>query len=185
MTDIEKEEIIEESAEIEEDLEEVDEQVAENVESEASQDTEIEQLKAELEEAQNGKLRLQADFDNYRKRVEREKQSLINYAVEGMVSELLPVIDNFERALEVKETEDFEGFYQGVDMIKNQLIQALKNQGLEEIEALNKPFDPNYHNAVSQMESEEHDSDTVVQVFQKGYMIKDKVVRPSMVVVSK
>lgn len=180
MTDIEKEEIIEseeETAEVE------GEETAETTES--PENSELEKLSAELEEAQNSKLRLQADFDNYRKRVEREKQSLINYAVEGMVSELLPVIDNFERALEVKETDDFEGFYQGVEMIKNQFIEALKSQGLEEIEALDQPFDPNYHNAVSQMESEDHDSDIVVQVFQKGYKIKDKVVRPSMVVVSK
>lgn len=180
MTDIEKEEIIEseeETAEVE------GEETAEATES--PENSELEKLSAELEEAQNSKLRLQADFDNYRKRVEREKQSLINYAVEGMVSELLPVIDNFERALEVKETDDFEGFYQGVEMIKNQFIEALKSQGLEEIEALDQPFDPNYHNAVSQMESEDHDSDIVVQVFQKGYKIKDKVVRPSMVVVSK
>lgn len=179
MTDIEKEEIIEseeETAEVE------GEETAEATES--PENSELEKLSAELEEAQNSKLRLQADFDNYRKRVEREKQSLINYAVEGMVSELLPVIDNFERALEVKEA-DFEGFYQGVEMIKNQFIEALKSQGLEEIEALDQPFDPNYHNAVSQMESEDHDSDIVVQVFQKGYKIKDKVVRPSMVVVSK
>ncbi|OHW62551.1 protein GrpE [Andreesenia angusta] len=179
MTDIEKEEIIEseeETAEVE------GEETVEATES--PENSELEKLSAELEEAQNSKLRLQADFDNYRKRVEREKQSLINYAVEGMVSELLPVIDNFERALEVKEA-DFEGFYQGVEMIKNQFIEALKSQGLEEIEALDQPFDPNYHNAVSQMESEDHDSDIVVQVFQKGYKIKDKVVRPSMVVVSK
>ena len=179
MTDIEKEEIIESE---EETVEAEGEETAEATES--PENSEFEKLNAELEEAQNSKLRLQADFDNYKKRVEREKQNLINYAVEGMVSELLPVIDNFERALDVKEA-DFEGFYQGVEMIKNQFIEALKSQGLEEIEALDQPFDPNYHNAVSQMESEDHDSDIVVQVFQKGYKIKDKVVRPSMVVVSK
>lgn len=179
MTDIEKEEIIESE---EETAEAEGEETAEATES--PENSEFEKLNAELEEAQNSKLRLQADFDNYKKRVEREKQNLINYAVEGMVSELLPVIDNFERALDVKEA-DFEGFYQGVEMIKNQFIEALKSQGLEEIEALDQPFDPNYHNAVSQMESEDHDSDIVVQVFQKGYKIKDKVVRPSMVVVSK
>lgn len=181
MTDIEKEEIIESAEEIEEDKAE-GEETAEAAES--SENLELEKLSAELEEVKSGKLRLQADFDNYKKRVEKEKQSLISYAVEGMVSELLPVIDNFERALEVKEA-DFEGFYQGVEMIKNQLIEAMKSQGIEEIEALNQPFDPNYHNAVSQIESEDHDSDIVVQVYQKGYKIKDKVVRPSMVVVSK
>lgn len=148
-------------------------------------DNELEQLKSDLEESKNGKLRLQADFENYKRRVEKEKESLINYAAEDMVSQLLPVIDNFERALEVKDTEDFKGFYDGVEMIKKQLIDALLKQGVEEIEAKGQPFDPNYHNAVSQLESEEYDSNIVMEVYQKGYKIKDKVIRPSMVVVSK
>lgn len=182
---MEKDEIIEE-VEIESEAEGCEE-TPEAPESEQSEDSgsEVEKLKLELEEAKNSKLRLQADFENYKRRVEREKQSLISYAVEGMMCELLPIIDNFDRALEVKDTEDFKGFYDGVDMIRNQFIEALKKQGLEEIEALEKPFDPNYHSAVSQMDSEDHESDIVIQVFQKGYSIKDKVIRPSMVVVSK
>jgi molecular chaperone GrpE len=177
-----KEEVTEENITEETESSQSETEEVEGLEKDQAED---EKIKSELEEMKNSKLRLQADFENYKRRVEKEKQSLISYAVEDMMCELLPVIDNFDRALEINDTENFKGFYDGVEMIKKQLLDALKKQGLEEIEAEGKPFDPNYHNAVLQQESEEYDSETVIQVYQKGYMIKEKVIRPSMVVVSK
>lgn len=162
---------------VEETTEEAEEAVAESPEKDSK----------ELEEMAQRLMRLQADFDNYKKRVEKERVSLIEYASAGLLEKLLPVIDNFDRAIANEnkgEDSEGEGFYQGVVMIRNQLLEALESQGLEEIAALGESFDPNYHNAVSQIASEDHESNTVVEVYQKGYKLKDRVIRPSMVVVA-
>ena len=145
-------------------------------------------LEKELEENRTRLLRLQADFDNYKKRVEKEKIQIVQFASSELIEKLLPVLDNFDRALaeENKKKDDKnEGLFEGVQMIRNQLIEALESEGVKEIEAFEKPFDPNYHNAIQQIESNNHDSNTVVEVYQKGYQFKDRVIRPSMVVVSK
>ncbi len=188
-----KNEEINENEEIKDEIdEETEEQNAEKSESEEKENSEegpseIEKLEKELEEKTTRVLRLQADFDNYRKRVEKEKADIVKFASAGVIEKLLPVLDNFDRALSEenkKEVKD-QGFFEGVEMIKKQLLDTLESEGLKEIDAFEKQFDPNYHNAVQQVESEDHESNTVVEVYQKGYQVKEKVIRPSMVVVSK
>lgn len=141
---------------------------------------------AEYEELSNRYVRLQADFNNFKKRTEKEKESLYQYASQEIITSLLPVMDNFDRALKVdaKET-NVENLYKGVEMVHKQLIESLQANGLEEINSVGEKFDPNYHHAVAQEESEEYEENVVIEVFLKGYKVKDKVIRPSMVKVSK
>ena len=124
-------------------------------------------------------LRLMADFQNYKKRVEKEKKDLYSYANEKLVTEQLEVLDNFERALE-QETSD-ENFKKGMEMIFKQLSNVLEKSGLAEIAALGEDFDPNVHNAVMTEETEDYESGKVSGVMQKGYTLNGKVIRPSMV----
>mgnify|MGYP000906996455 FL=1 len=138
----------------------------------------------EIQELNNRILRLQADFINFRKRAEKEKLSTINFAIEPFVTSLLPIIDNFERALG-SETDKEDNFYKGVEMIYDQLMKALKDNGVEEIIALNEDFDPNFHHAVFMEDNDEYESGKIIEVLQKGYKFKDKVIRPSMVKVAK
>lgn len=128
--------------------------------------------------------RMQADYNNLKRRTEIEMKKSIDYGIESVACELLPILDNFERAL---DSEDDKGasFYKGIEMIYNQLIETLRKMNIEEIDALDNPFDPNWHNAIMVEESEEHEEGTVIEVLQKGYKIKDKIIRPSMVKVSK
>ena len=136
--------------------------------------------KAEPEEDENSRyLRLMAEFQNYKKRVAKEKQDLYSYANEKIVTELLAVVDNFERALQ-QEAGD-EGFKEGMELIFKQLGDVLEKSGLKEIEALGEDFDPNLHNAVMTEESEEYESGKVSGVLQKGYTLNGKVIRASMV----
>ena len=159
----------------------------ENEEQEEQKDLEekYEASQKEIEELKDRLLRRQAEFENYKKRTNKEKQDIVTYASEGMIVELLPILDNFERALEVEVDEGSKSLYEGVEMVYNQLLGKLQNDGLEEIECLNEKFDHNCHHAVVQQESKDHDPDTVIQVLEKGYKYKDKVVRPSMVMTSK
>lgn len=137
----------------------------------------------EIEELNNKLLRLQADFINFRKRAEKEKENSIDYGIETFVCGLLPILDNFQRALE-SETNKESGFYKGVEMIEKQLTSLLNSNGIAEMDALEKPFDPNFHHAVLIEEAEGYDEGIVIGVLQKGYLLKDKVIRPSMVRVS-
>lgn len=140
----------------------------------------------ELQELKNKFLRLQADFSNFKKRNEKEKESLFTYAKTAVIGDILTVLDNFERAFtSVEEDYKENAFYKGMELVYKQLIEALTKNGMEEIEALNNEFDPNFHHAVMQEESEDQESDIVTEVFQKGYKLNDKVIRPSMVKVSK
>ena len=136
----------------------------------------------EKEESDARYLRLMADFQNYKKRVEKEKKDLYSYANEKIIIELLSVLDNFERALE-QETEG-DGFKEGMEMIFKQLGDVLEKSGLAEIAALGEDFDPNFHNAVMTEETEEYESGKVSGVMQKGYTLYGKVIRPSMVKVA-
>ncbi|MGE4271955.1 MAG: nucleotide exchange factor GrpE [Desulfitobacterium sp.] len=165
-------------------------------ESSGNQDISLEEkvlaLQAELEQSKNQAeeyfahlQRLQADFDNYRKRTQKEKDDYLKYASERVVEGLLPVLDNFERAILASKTnQDFTSFAQGVDMIFKQMETTLAKEGLVAIEAVGQPFDPNMHEAVLQVESNEYPENTVVEELQKGYYLKEKVIRPSMVKVS-
>lgn len=157
------------------------EEVEENLES--SLESDLAKKEGELEEATNRLLRLQADFANYKNRSEKEKSDTIKYASEKLMLELLPILDNFERALESESEKD--GFYEGVELIYNQIVNALSNSGLSEIEALGQPFDPNMHHAVIMEESDDYEADLVMEVLQKGYKLNDRVIRPSMVKVAK
>lgn len=158
--------------------------VEEEIETNNQNNDSIKLKDNEINELNNKLMRLQADFVNFRKRSEKEKESSIAYGVECIVLDLLPIIDNFQRALS-SETDVEDNFYKGISMIEKQLLDLLKNNSIEEIECLGQPFDPNMHHAVFVEESEEFDSGMVIEVLQKGYKLKDKVLRPSMVKVSK
>ncbi|WP_314011428.1 nucleotide exchange factor GrpE [Mogibacterium diversum] len=160
--------------------------------SESSEDnasevaTEDNNKKAEAEENGDAKyLRLMAEFQNYKKRVAKEKSDIHSYANEKIVTELLEVLDNFERALATDNSTDVEGYAQGMKLIFNQLLGVLTKSGLVEVKALGEEFDPNMHNAVMTADSEEYDSNKVCSVLQKGYTLNGKVIRPSMVTVAK
>lgn len=147
--------------------------------------TELETLRAELEEQQQKLLRAQADFDNFRRRTLKEKEELGKYASAKLITELLPVIDNFERALASGEQgADVTSYAKGVEMIFRQLEGVLKTEGLTAMEAVGEHFNPEFHQAIMQVESEEHEEGVVVEEVQKGYILKDKVLRPAMVKVS-
>ncbi|NLJ84752.1 MAG: nucleotide exchange factor GrpE [Halanaerobiaceae bacterium] len=138
----------------------------------------------EKEALNNRLVRLQADFSNYRKRNEKEAEKLQSAIVAGLIEELLPVLDNFDRAL--TQEGSGEDFRKGIEMIHRQLLDFLEKQGVENIEAVGKEFDHNYHNAVQQVESDEYESGTVVKEILKGYILNnDIVIRPSMVIVAK
>ena len=142
--------------------------------------------KAEAEENGDAKyLRLMAEFQNYKKRVAKEKSDIHSYANEKIVTELLEVLDNFERALASDNSTDVEGYAQGMKLIFDQLLGVLTKSGLVEVKALGEEFDPNMHNAVMTADSEEYDSNKVCSVLQKGYTLNGKVIRPSMVTVAK
>ncbi|MCM2531588.1 nucleotide exchange factor GrpE [Neobacillus pocheonensis] len=146
---------------------------------------EIETLKKKVEEAENRYLRLQADFDNFRRRTRLDVEASEKYRAQKLITDLLPALDNFERALKMEvENEHTKSLLQGMDMVYRGLLDALKKEGVEAIEAVNKEFDPHLHQAVMQVEDDNFGSNIVIEEFQKGYMLKDRVIRPSMVKVS-
>ena len=145
----------------------------------------IKELESLIEEQKERHLRLQADFDNYRKRVARERENVFNTALEDIMTQLLPIIDNFDRALDSFKSGNLEPeYYEGLEMIYKEFITTLNKNGLSEIEALNCTFDSNIHHAVMKVDSEGDDENTIKEVFQKGYMLNNKVIRPSMVKVA-
>jgi len=132
-------------------------------------------------------LRLQADFENTRKRLEREKQDFVKFANEGIILELLNVLDDLERSVSLAEThkEDLTAFLKGVEMILAHLYEMLKEYGLKPIEAEGKKFDPHYHEALLQIENKDLPENTVVEELQKGYLLNERVIRTAKVKVSK
>ena len=155
-----------------------------NIESEAGEPekTEEEKLKEQLDAANDKYLRLMAEYDNFRKRSAKERLEITDTAKGNAVSEILPVFDNFERALEAETTD--ETYKQGVEMIFKQFGDCLKKLGVEIIDPTGEVFDPNIANAVNQIEDPELGENIVAQTFQKGYKIGDKVIRYAMVVVA-
>ena len=141
--------------------------------------------KDEQIEELNDKLKRQmAEFDNFRKRTEKEKTQMYDIGAKSIIEKILPVIDNFERGLAaVPEEQREDAFVVGMDKVYRQMLTELDASGVKPIEAVGQEFDPNFHNAVMQVESEEYDSGVVAQELQKGYMYKDSVVRHSMVAV--
>ena len=173
----------EENKELEKEIREETTEEVENKESDQNSSEDVEnKVNSEIEELKNQLLRLQADFVNYKNRTEREKSNSIILANEGLILKLLPVLDNFNRAFAHVNLED--DAVKGFVMIKDQFESILKSEMVEEIESDGATFDPNLHNAVMTESKEGVESGIVLETFEKGYKIKDKVIRPSMVKVS-
>ncbi len=161
-----------------------------------SEDTTIEQLKSELDQVRQEAsdehdrlLRLSAEFENYKKRMDRQAEEFKKYANESLLKELLTVVDNLERAISSSDADKGVNseacVIEGVEMTLNEILKILKKFNVTPIEAKGKPFDPVYHEAMMQEESDEYPENTVINEFQKGYLIHDRLLRPAMVVVSK
>jgi len=151
--------------------------------------TELDELRKQAaadSEYHDKMLRTMADMENLRKRLDRDRKDYINYANREMVSELLPVLDNFDRALKsVEKTEESAPYLQGVEMIYKQLEEILKQQGLEEIKALGETFNPHLHEAVQTEETDRFPEDTILEVILKGYLFRGNLLRPAAVKVSR
>lgn len=202
MTDMEKENVTDEILEeTEQEAVENDEQTEETASEEQTddkdaqgdkkrffgkkkdkKDKQIEDLTAQLEDLRKRNL---AEFENFRKRTEKEKSTMFDMGAKSVVEKLLPIIDNFERGFAgISEEQMSDPFVSGMDMVYKQLQKALADMGVEPIEAVGKPFDPNLHNAVMHIEDEKLGENTVAQEFQKGYLYHGSVVRHSMVQVA-
>lgn len=145
-------------------------------------DKQIEDLTAQLDDLRKRNL---AEFENFRKRTEKEKSTMFDMGAKSVLEKLLPIIDNFERGFAgLSEEQMSDPFVSGMDMVYKQLVKALADMGVEPIEAVGKPFDPNLHNAVMHVEDENLGENTVAQEFQKGYLYHGSVVRHSMVQVA-
>ncbi|WP_296822961.1 nucleotide exchange factor GrpE [uncultured Megasphaera sp.] len=145
------------------------------------------QAEAAAAEMKSRYVRLQADFANFKKRTATEKQQISEVVKMDVLQNILPVIDNFERALQVPQdslSDELKSFVDGYTMIYKQLMTVLEKEGVTKIDAVGKPFDPNYHQAVMRVPSDEYDNDVVVEVLQEGYLLGDKTLRPAMVKVA-
>lgn len=148
-------------------------------------DEEIQQLKQDVQENEEKYLRLYAEFENYKRRIQKENQTMKAYKAQDVLNDILPTIDNIERALQIEgENEQFQSLKKGVEMIHESLINALKENGLELIETEGHQFDPNIHQAVVQDNNPDFESGEITQELQKGYKLKERVLRPSMVKVN-
>ena len=142
-----------------------------------------------LAELNDKYLRLAAEFENFRRRTLKERQDLLNYATENLIKELLSTVDNLERALghasqQAQEGSEGEKLKEGVELTYRSLLQALEQVGVRAVEAVDQSFDPKVHEALRQVPSEKHEPGTVIEVYQKGYLLKDRLLRPSLVAVS-
>lgn len=161
------------------------EAVGGEAEGQAAAPVDEEQLSAQLKEINDRYVRLYAEFENYKKRVNKDKEEIIRYGNESLLYEILPFLDHLEMAMKHASNEVSSGLMQGVEITLKELKKTLEKFGLTEIEAEGKPFDPMIHHAMSQVERDDIDDQRVVEEFRKGYMLKDKVLRPSLVAVSK
>jgi molecular chaperone GrpE len=144
----------------------------------------VARLQAEKDELMQTLVRRQADFENYRKRVERERQEDRRHGTGRLIEDLLPVLDAFERALKAHDDPAYEEYRKGLELIYRQLWDTLARHGLQRIVAEDKPFDPHYHQAIERVESSDHPDGTVLEVLQDGFLFHGRVVRPSIVRVS-
>jgi molecular chaperone GrpE len=157
-------------------------------EAEEGEVTEAEALRGELAALQERMIRLQADFDNFRRRALKERQEAHQYGHENLVKDLLATVDNLDRAIEHARKSgggDLESMLQGLELVQRELLGALAKHGVGEIGAGNVAFDPNVHEAMAQKEDDSVPANTVIEVFQKGYRLRDRLLRPARVVVSK
>lgn len=145
----------------------------------------VEQLEREKEEYKSRFLRVQADFENFRRRKKEEKTADAKYRSQSLAEKLIPALDNFERALNVQpEGSEAQSILEGMDMVYRQIKDAFEAENIREIPAEGEPFDPQFHQAVMQVDHDDYESNTVVEVMQKGYKLNDRVIRPSMVKVA-
>lgn len=176
--------------------EKMEDEDLETIEAEVVEDDQlyIEEEDSQVDEYKESLQRLQAEFSNYKKRTKREKEETVKYASESLITKLLPVIDNMDRAFnnmedlrkeELEDKEKIGAFFEGFNLIRNDFLKILKDQGLEEIKSDKEEFNPDYHHAVIMEESDEVESNHVIETFQKGYKLNDKVIRPAMVKVNK
>ena len=146
----------------------------------------LENIEKEKEETQDRLLRTMAEFDNYKKRVSREKEELVKYGIQKLSFELLHVLDNFERALkEAENATEVEPVVEGINMILKQFLSVLENFDIKPFNSLGEIFDPEKHEAIAQQEHDEYDENSVMIEYQKGYMLKDRLLRAARVIVSK
>ena len=181
---IDDKDIIEDDLEKEEDF--IDAEIVDDedtIEQEEKTELTDEVLEEDFNEFKDKYQRLLADFTNYKQREEASKADFKKYAVSNLIEKLLPVLDNFDRALKDQDPED--GLVKGIVMTRDEMIKVLKQEGLEVIESDGSAFDPNIHQAVLAEESDEVESDHVIETFQKGYKLNDRVIRPAMVKVAK
>ncbi|MBQ6560162.1 MAG: nucleotide exchange factor GrpE [Erysipelotrichaceae bacterium] len=168
----EKEELTETADEIEEIVEDINEE------------DEITKLNQQIDKLKNDYARAYADTENLKKRLNSEAEQMRKYRIQDFAKEILPVLDNLERAMATEVSEADEAFKKGVEMTYTQLLNALKKEGVDEIDCLNKPYDPNLAQAILQEKVEGTESGIVIAVLQKGYVLKDRILRPAMVKVS-
>lgn len=145
----------------------------------------VEAIQAELADTKDKYLRLYAEFENYKKKVQKDREELIKYSNESLVYELLPALDNLEMALRHSGEANSESLIKGVENTFREFVRILEKFGLKSIDALGKPFDPAYHHAMSQIEKDDVENNTIIEEFRKGYLYNEKVLRPSLVAVSK
>ena len=170
----------------------IPDELAEEIDgSEAAEDTagDSDDAAQKLAELNDKYLRLAAEFDNFRRRTLKERQDLLNYATENLIKELLSTVDNLERALghasqQEQEGSEGEKLKEGVELTYRSLLQALEQAGVRAVEAAGQSFDPKLHEALRQVPSDEHEPGTVIEVYQKGYLLKDRLLRPALVAVS-
>ena len=145
----------------------------------------IQELTSQLQEEENKRLRLLADYENFKRRATLDKEALQKYRAQNILTNLIPVLDNFSRALSVEaKSDDVNSMMTGMEMIYRSLVGALVSEGLVEIEAQDKEFDPNFHQAIMTESNPDKPSGSVLEELQKGYMLKDRVLRPTMVKVN-
>jgi molecular chaperone GrpE len=151
----------------------------------SSADLDTAELKQQRDDFYDRLLRQTAEFENYRKRTERERLQLSEAAAADLLTELLPLVDDMERALKAEPGTDGEGIRKGVELIHRQLLDVLRKRGVKPIDALGADFDPHYHQAVAHEPSEGHREGEVTEEFRRGYMLGDRLLRPAMVKVAK
>ncbi|ANU23530.1 nucleotide exchange factor GrpE [Planococcus donghaensis] len=155
------------------------------VEEEAEPVDEVEELRKQLEAEQNKYLRLLADYDNFKRRTQKDKEIANKFRSQSLLADLLPVLDNFERAMSATtKSEESASLLKGIEMVQKSLLEAVNREGLEEIKAVGEQFDPNFHQAVMQEKDDSAEPGVVLQELQKGYILKDRVLRPAMVKVN-
>jgi molecular chaperone GrpE len=164
---------------------ELNENAAPDVVPEGEAPDPIEAIQREKEALQDRLLRTAAEFDNYRKRMDRERRDLSEFASADVLKDLLPILDNFERALQAPATPETDALRKGIELIHKQMLDLLKKRGVTPIEALGVDFDPNFHQAVIHEVSAEHREGEVMQELQRGYLLGDRLLRPAMVKVAK